>query len=286
VIEPLLVVYMAASIAYLVFIIAIFKYIGTPPGNNPDRYLKRSVGPARKAAKKIVLLGDSITHGTVSVNYSKMLEQRLKQIDGGFDVINAGINGDLAYNALQRVDTVIKINPDYIMVLIGTNDAKAAFTPEDGRFYVKSKKLPVMPTLDWFRENLKALLAKLKRETRAKIGVLSIPTIGEDPTHPVFSQSKTYADAIKEIASDAGVAYLPLHEAQVAHLEKEPAHPRQSFKRNMLVMFLSILKHYHGMSWDRVAASNGFRLHIDFLHLNKRGATMVVDFIEAFVKVS
>ena len=38
-----------------------------------------------------------------------------------FSIVNAGINGDLAWNLLERLDDVIDCNPNHITILIGTN---------------------------------------------------------------------------------------------------------------------------------------------------------------------
>lgn len=92
-----------------------------------------------------------------------MLEQRFAA--DRFTFTNAGVNGDLAYNALQRLDSVIRLRPDVVTVLLGTNDANASLTERNVRMFTRMKTLPTRPTIDWFRESLTAIVDRLTTET-------------------------------------------------------------------------------------------------------------------------
>ncbi len=49
---------------------------------------------------------------------------------GNIKFINLGTGGDNAYDALQRIDSVIKSNADMIIVLIGANDVLIEIFPK------------------------------------------------------------------------------------------------------------------------------------------------------------
>jgi len=68
--------------------------------------------------------------------------------------VNAGINSQLSYNVLQRIDQVVKCNPDFITILIGTNDAAATLNEKNAARYVKKQNLPRVPHRHWYEENL------------------------------------------------------------------------------------------------------------------------------------
>ena len=71
--------------------------------------------------KKILLIGDSITEG---FDTESLLPE--------FKIINKGISGNNSTDLLKRVRRdVISHNPDYIFVLIGTNDLAQGFTNEE-----------------------------------------------------------------------------------------------------------------------------------------------------------
>jgi len=67
----------------------------------------------------VLCCGDSITHGHIGYNWVGALREQ----DSSKIYVNAGINGDLAWNLNQRLKNALKCNPDYITILIGTNDA-------------------------------------------------------------------------------------------------------------------------------------------------------------------
>ena len=76
--------------------------------------------------RHVACVGDSLTAGQVSVDYVKMLAAR--DLGRSLRFTNAGVNGDLAFNVLRRLDSVIDLQPDAITVLIGTNDANASLS--------------------------------------------------------------------------------------------------------------------------------------------------------------
>src|SRR5262245_41482522 len=124
---------MALGLAFLP--LAALAYAGRraeqPPENNPRRFVKRA--RRRPGAKVVACVGASIVHGRVSYNFVDALERRLEA--GGFQLVNAGVNGDLAYNARQRLDEVIACQPDFVIVLVGTNDVLATMSPRHERRY-------------------------------------------------------------------------------------------------------------------------------------------------------
>jgi lysophospholipase L1-like esterase len=251
------------------------------PDNCPSAFL---AGPDPPENKKIlVCVGDSITHGRVSQNYVDMLTQRLGP--KGFVVINAGINGELAYNVLQRLDQVIACKPDYVTVLIGTNDANAALSKENTDRAIKEMSLPQNPTKLLYRTHLSEIGERLKAKTSAQIAFLSLPPIGEERDNRAYKQAEEYSRVVQQVARGLGVTYLPLFETMDHYLEQHTdRHPVSYDDRPRYVMYEGIFLHYvFGTSYDDIARRNGFLLLTDHLHLNHSGAEMAADLAEGFV---
>ena len=249
------------------------------PQNRPENHEKV------EGKKVIIFAGDSITHGQVGENYVRMISERLDSQK--YDVVNAGVNTNLAWNLLQRLDEIIECDPEIITILIGTNDANAAQSEEDAKFYVKSMKLPQMPDQAWYRESLQKIVSILKERTRAKIGLISIPPIGEDPSESGYKTSSDYCTTIQEVASSSGVVYFPLHEKMIEYLSNHPGNPAYDIKWLKIEMFIACFKRYIlRRDWDSIGESRGFQLHIDYLHLNTKAASMLTDMIENFIKES
>lgn len=252
------------------------------PDNTPSKYLRQQT-KSNGRKNVVVLMGDSITHGRLGVNYVDMVED---QLDGDqFEIINAGINSELAWNNLQRVDEVIQCNPDIVTVLIGTNDANATLSPDSMRSYVKRMKLPRDPDSDWYKESLISIVKKLKTETNAQIALLSIPTIGEDFNHPAFIKSSEFSNIVYDIAKETNVAYLLLHEKMIDFLHDTPGTPTYPYEKYYIGIFKALMNRYLlRKDWDDIAKNSGFSLHVDYIHLNTVGARMISDLICEFIQ--
>ncbi len=250
------------------------------PDNNPAAFTVRYAG--KNPGKVVVCLGDSITHGSVSCNYVDELSRRLSA--KGFIFVNAGINSELAFNALRRVKEVKACDPDYVTVLIGTNDANATTSKEKEEQAIKNMKLPRKADRDWYRENLKEICRKLKSVTRARIALISLPPMGEDQNDAAYRLAVEYSMIIKEVAREEKVGYLPLNENMNEFLKDRKIPLRHDFQKTEMLMYKAIVQHYLlRQSYDEIAASNGFMMHTDYLHLNCTGAGMVADLVENFV---
>ena len=62
--------------------------------------------------------------------------------------------------------------PDYVVVLLGENDVLALISPRVAQFDRLTKHLPVQPTPQSYRENMQAIVRRLKRDTPARISAL------------------------------------------------------------------------------------------------------------------
>jgi lysophospholipase L1-like esterase len=269
-------------VSFVVLYVVVSNKVQAPPDNTPIFYVEK-VKPTSEN-ELLVCIGDSITHGRVSANYVDILAGRL--VGQGIDVVNAGINSELAYNVKRRLDYVIRCEPDYVTILIGTNDANGMLTEEKGKKQVKEMGLPQMPTDEWYRENLIHICERLKEETDAKIALLSLPPIGENIGDAAYSKTDEVSEIIKEVAERERVSYLPLHESMTGYLIEQNHTPKLIYEIDNpeLVMYKGIFGHFVlKRSFDEIAAKNGFLLLTDFLHLNTTGATIVADLIGDFV---
>ena len=277
-------VFLFVSFILFVYVMITLYRILKPPENFPSKFLKKQKikDPSKK---RIVLVGDSITHGTVSHNYVKVLKRKLGTEK--FEFINAGLNGDLTFNVLKRIDDIIRCEPDIVTVLIGTNDALGSYTVESRERYIKLKGAEANDefwTLERFKENITQVITQLKNEANATIGVLSIPIIGEDLMDPVIEHSKAYSKVIKEVSTDLGVHYMPLNELMIEYLKVNPSTPKYKYSKNLGLMIKTIFAHYFGRRWQNIAKKKGNQLLTEFVHLSTKGASFVSDLVEKFIE--
>ena len=270
-------------ITFIYTIIIIYRII-KPPKNFPSKFLKKQI-IKDSSKKRIVLIGDSITHGTIGHSYAKTLKKKLGA--GKFELINSSLNGDLTINILKRIDDIIRCEPDLITVLIGTNDAMGSYNVEDRGVYIKIKGAKANAefwTLERFKEDFTKIITRLKNETEATIGVFSIPTIGEDLMDPVLEHGKAYSEVIKEVSTNLGVHYMPLNERMIDYLKENPSNQKYKYNKKLGLMVKAIFSHYFGRSWQNIAKKNGLQLLTDLVHLSPKGASFVSEFIDKFIE--
>jgi len=81
--------------------------------------------PARATDRVIVALGDSLTAGlgvSAEEAYPALLEARLHREGFAYRVVNAGVSGDTSAGGLRRVDWVLRLRPEIVIVALGAND--------------------------------------------------------------------------------------------------------------------------------------------------------------------
>lgn len=235
------------------------------PGNRPGRY------EPRPEDKTVVFAGDSITQGRISADYVKLVEDQAKN----WTVINAGVNGDLAFNLVSRFEEILFCRPERVFILIGTNDVNAAFSEENSSQAVKLRRLPQDPSLSWFRENLNSLFSILTSQSEAELAVYTIPPIGETLNHPINESVREYNKVIREVAADYNITVLPLYEEiAVALAENAPENfkPRDPVKFTPMMNRAAFGRALFGRSFDKLGEKNGYLYHSDPLHLDEDGA--------------
>jgi acyl-CoA thioesterase-1 len=80
----------------------------------------------------IVAVGDSLTAGKgvpESEAYPAQLEKKLSQAGYRWRVVNAGISGETSSGTLSRIDWILKLKPDIVVLCIGANDGMRGVDP-------------------------------------------------------------------------------------------------------------------------------------------------------------
>ncbi len=228
----------------------------------------------------VACLGDSLTQGQASANYVQLLENRLA--DDGYRFLNAGINGDLTFNLLQRLDEVIAQQPDIVTLLIGSNDINATFDKKTAARYQKYKDITGTPSIPWSMGNLNTIVARLKSAGIHRIALLSIPMIGEDLDSSLNDRVCQYNQQLRELASRLQLHYLPLHEQLTSGLPRD--HQPPPYRGRIWPMIAAGLKvKLLHRSWNQTSAANGLWFLTDFIHLNERGAEVIANLVAGYI---
>jgi len=177
------------------------------------------------------------------------------------DVINAGVNGELAWNLRNRIDTVLSVIPDTVIIMVGTNDAMGSF--RDGYFggdlYVAMGS-PQKPTLKWHKENLQILLETLRDRNIQNRVVLTIPPLGEVRTSSSNKHVDLLNSNIAQVAQETGTTLLDLNAELWKELEALGGADVRTKEFTGIDLwaqtFGSLLYNVFGWSWNDVGEYN------------------------------
>ncbi|MBF9017482.1 MULTISPECIES: GDSL-type esterase/lipase family protein [unclassified Oceanispirochaeta] len=257
-----------------------FIMVNRLPESRPDTFIKSQ--PTDEIT--VLNIGDSITHGAMSANYVRRLEERFSEDDYRF--INAGINAELVWNVLQRMDGIVACDPDYITILIGSNDVLATLSDSRMKRYMKNQGIPQKADSQWFEDNLKSLILTLKSKTNAEIAVLSLPPVTEDPSHQGYISAASYSGIVKKIAKETDIIYLPLHEVMDRILYEKAQRRKRGIpfaSNNIAINVASVKRYVLRKSWDDISEKNGLTLLTDNIHLNDSAAEIIAGLIGDFL---
>jgi lysophospholipase L1-like esterase len=237
-------------------------------------------------SRVVACLGSSSTAARGS--YDWIADLRSRPRNAGFQFLNFGVGGDLAFNALQRLPSVVECRPQKIVVLIGANDVLARVSRKLRWFLRAWKFLPQRPSPRWFEFNLRRIVVELKQQTDARIGLCSLAPIGEDPhsTDPLQSEINRriadYGAIIQRIAQAENTAYIRFRESLSAQIQAQPG--RSLHDIGIFSMYRDAFRQFvlH-RSVDQIAAANGWRFHTDGIHLNSRGGVILANLVQEFI---
>ena len=229
----------------------------------------------------VVCCGDSITHGHIGYNWVGSLRNK----DSSKIYINAGINADLTWNLNQRLDDIIKHNPDYITILIGTNDAigsQPVKLIQD--YYIQTKNLPKTPSIDWFEEQIEIFIKKIKENTSAKIAITTLPWLGEQEDASIINVIKSHNDIIRSMASRYDLSVLDLFAKFSDQIDKNHSVPYTTSELRRLRGLRAVILHYiFGWSWTKIGAKYKLKLLCDHIHLNEKGGFLMQTLVKEFL---
>lgn len=81
----------------------------------------------------IVAVGDSLTAGfglDENESYPAVLEQKLQAAGYPYQVINAGVSGETSSGTLSRMEWILTLEPDIVILEIGANDGLRGVDPQ------------------------------------------------------------------------------------------------------------------------------------------------------------
>ena len=270
-------------IATVILITVVYFYVSsiaaTPPKGRADDLSQEL---SLKSGRVIACIGDSLTHG----NIGECWVERLRNEYPEDTVLNEGINGDVAWQVNNRIESIVNCSPDIIILMIGSNDAMASFNKKSGERYKSSNKLPEIPTFENYQKLLPKLLDKLNG--KSNIALCTLPPIGENIDSAINVHIRKFNDFIELTANNKNINLIPVSKLLWDDLSKRTYHIKSDYDPNSLPIIRRI---YGGMvhhyifkkPWDEIAKSRGQWLLFDQIHLGERAAKILFNATKKYI---
>jgi len=237
----------------------------------------------KEGLPEVLLLGDSLTLGTVSFPWAKQLRERFSQLH----LINEGKNCDTSHALLARLPASLdKAGPQtrLALVLVGTNDAFAiCYKDNMAKLVYGSTHLPNGPaSVESYTGALREIIRQVKSTPiGGRVVVVSPPPMGDDasrspaaPGSTSFFHRRVTNDVTHEVAAsaeavarDEGCGYIPLYERMagllVSDSKKASAEEVNAFTAAKLNYF----------------ARRPYTYTTDGIHLNEAGGQVLVELL-------
>ena len=224
-----LVVIIAAALAAAFFHVS--KIISLPPQGRAINYINSK---SKKNQRIIACIGDSLTHGNIGQSWVDYLRQEFPN-----DVfLNEGINGNTAWQVIQRLDPILQCKPDLIILMIGTNDALGSFDINSGLRYKKNNDLPEVPTFEKYKKHFNELIEKIGLQS--KIAICTLPPIGENINSEVNMHVNLFNDYIKLIANQKKLSLLPVSAALWSDIQSRTYPSKLEYNPKVIPLFRRI----------------------------------------------
>lgn len=171
---------------------------------------------------KILFQGDSITdagrdkrnYHNMGNGYPKFASQYIAEAHPELDIefINFGISGNRTCQLFDRLyKDGIEFQPDIISVLIGINDIWHRYGGER-----------IATTDEQIAANYRAILERIRRETSAKIVMLSPYLLDCDDKEQMREDLKRVLPIIRKLADEFADVYVPLDEKFEEAIKTQP----------------------------------------------------------------
>jgi lysophospholipase L1-like esterase len=221
---------------------------------------------------KIIFIGASLTEGVYGGNFVEGVAKKLPQ----HEIINLGTGGLTINRLLDRLDTVIELRPDVVVIMAGSNDAIAYSQPDTRSYYKSVQKIPNgFFTPDEFSRHFRELITQLQLEFIQPLVVLAPLEYNPD----VVAAAELFNSIMAEVAQDFNLPVLDLATPFIP--DDIPDRPSLGMK------YILLIGERHGTDWDdyeNEQRQGGYTYTFDGIHIPPAVAEKFADIIADFLR--
>ena len=267
--------------------------LSRPPRNSLRECVKLDIerGKRDEDEKVLVCLGDSLTHGACSSDWVSTIVPQLNAQQQNnhkkkLRVINAGQNSICTHTILhERVEQVLACRPDFLFVMIGTNDIMAMYRKDWANDKKRLWNLPETPTEEIIMSNLTAIVTRLLDETNTKIALATLPPMGEDANHTANHLVQKINQGIQKLSevirTNDRLSIIDINSALLEKINRSSSNRSYFHSVDNFLPYSILFGMFHcvlGVKWEPLSrVFTGNVVLSESLHLNEVGGDIIRD---------
>lgn len=235
---------------------------------------------------KILFIGNSIVRGTIGVNWVK----RLSIKNPGWQVENAGVNGETLIKIKQRLDKKLESSSyDVILLEAGMNDLLIPEMDKKGFFFRKAKQYLLakgynpLTEADVFEKEFRQVIDHIKKRTSATIILTTLACMNESLEHSLNKKRCAYNHIIRDVAVETGCSLVDAGALFDGYLRRCRTKDYLFDSFFNTAFYDKFQCRVLGCS-DYLSKKRKLHLTVDGVHLNTRGAKIYRDETERLIK--
>jgi lysophospholipase L1-like esterase len=235
---------------------------------------------------KILFIGDGLVRGSVGVNWIK----RLSIKNPGWQVENAGVNGETLTKIKQRLDKKLANNQyDIIFFEAGMNDLLIPAMEKKGFLFRKAKQCLLangfnpLTEADVFEKEFRKVVGDIKKKTSAILILATLGCMNESLEQSLNKKRFAYNHIIRDVAIETGCSLVDAGALFDGYLRR--CRTKDYFLESFFnTAFLDKFQCSALGASDYLSRKRKLHLTVDGLHLNTRGAKIYRDETERLIK--
>jgi hypothetical protein len=222
--------------------------------------------PPPSARESVVVLGDGVARGAVGADWITSFNDAQSRVV----LLNHGRSFAECAALVEFLQERLEHPPKRLIIVAGSREVLA----------MAAGDLQARKRLD---QGCAALCSALGR-SKIQAAWMTPPLMGERATGPLYDALLSAAEVIESHASAHGMTVIPLHVRMLDHLGPAVVGSEtQVDPGRVAALRLALAQTLLGRSPDELSIDRGWRLTVDGIHLNTRGADLLQEMVHNWI---
>ncbi|MFT5585381.1 MAG: hypothetical protein ACI9VR_002970 [Cognaticolwellia sp.] len=226
--------------------------------------------PPPSARESVVVLGDGIARGAVGTDWIESFNAEQSRVV----LLNYGRSFAECAELVESLQERLEHSPKRLIIVAGSREVLA----------MAAGDAQARERLEQGCSALCSALSSGAGKSEIKAAWMTPPLMGERATGPLYDALLSAAEVIESHASAHGITVIPLHVRMLDHLGPAVVGSETRVDPGRVAALrLALAQTMLGRSSEELSRDRGWRLTVDGIHLNARGADLLQEMVQTWL---